>query len=224
MAQRASGGPGSTAQGSTVQAAREQTSSVGHHAAQAGGSVAMTAAQQGRNVAAESGRQAHHLLDEATTQLRDRADEQQKRAASGLRTLGDQLQSMAGQGEQSPATDMVGRVSGAAQAADWLEHHEPGDVVNGVRDYARRHPGLFLAGAVVAGVLSGRMTRSLTGAGGQPDGNVSGAAPQGAAANSAPADGSAGPVIGAAPDGRADGNMHQPDAGSADANRGEVGR
>jgi hypothetical protein len=43
MAQRASGGPSSTAQGSTVRAAREQTSSVGHHAAQAGGSVAMTA-------------------------------------------------------------------------------------------------------------------------------------------------------------------------------------
>jgi hypothetical protein len=216
MTQKENSDPGSGAQESKAQAAREQTSNVGRNAVHAGGDVARTAGEQGKNVAAETGRQARHLLDEATTRLRERADAQQKRTAEGLRSLADELQSMASHSErQTPATDMVRRASGTAQqAADWLQHREPGDVVNELREYARRHPGLFLAGAVVAGVLSGRMTRSLTAAGGsQPDGKMQ-AAPT--------PDEAPGPVIGAAGDGRDNQPAPEPGSMPAESNRAEV--
>jgi len=57
----------------------------------------------------------------------------------------------------------------AQQAADrihgmasWLEQREPADVLQAVRDFARRRPGVFLAGAVVAGLAAGRLTRGMT--------------------------------------------------------------
>ncbi|MEK8109106.1 phage holin family protein [Micromonospora sp. M12] len=48
------------------------------------------------------------------------------------------------------------------QAAGWLDEREPGEVLDEVRTYARRNPGTFLAGAAVAGLLVGRLTRGLT--------------------------------------------------------------
>jgi hypothetical protein len=175
MTQVETGGSTSGGRESKVQAAREQTSTVGQSAAQAGGKVAQTVAGQGREVAAESGRQARNLLDEASSQLKEQADAQQKRAAHSLRALGDELQSMSTrEAEQGPATDLVRRASGTVrQAADWLEQREPGTVVNEVREFARRRPGVFLAGAALAGVLAGRLTRNLGGAGdGGPDGGA----------------------------------------------------
>jgi hypothetical protein len=47
------------------------------------------------------------------------------------------------------------------QVASWLEAREPGDLVDEVRRFARRRPGVFLAGAVMAGVLAGRLTRNV---------------------------------------------------------------
>jgi hypothetical protein len=166
--QRNSSGSPSGGHESKAQATREQASNVGQNAAQAGGEVAQAAGQQGKEVAAETNRQAHNLLDQASSQLKEQADAQQKRAAEGLRALGDELQSMSSRSEeQGPATDLVRRASGTVhQAADWLEQREPGAVVNEVRDFARRHPGTFLAGAALAGVLAGRLTRNLAGTGG----------------------------------------------------------
>jgi hypothetical protein len=45
--------------------------------------------------------------------------------------------------------------------ADWLEHREPGDLLDEVRRFARRRPGTFLVGAAVAGALVGRLTRGV---------------------------------------------------------------
>ncbi|MER7330983.1 MULTISPECIES: hypothetical protein [unclassified Micromonospora] len=151
----------------TGQQARQQASRVGHHAAQAGGQVAHAAAQQGGQVASEARRQARNLTGEAGTQLRDQAQAQQRRAADGLRGIGRELGSMAERSEDSGmAAQMVRRAADAAQqAAGWLDEREPGAVVDEVRSYARRHPGTFLAGAAVAGMLVGRLTRNLTASG-----------------------------------------------------------
>src|SRR5436190_1399811 len=46
--------------------------------------------------------------------------------------------------------------------ASWLEQREPADVLQAVRDFARRRPGVFLAGAVAAGLAAGRLTRGMT--------------------------------------------------------------
>lgn len=144
---------------------REQASQVGHEVAHEGSDLASQAAEQGRKVVNETGRQARNLVGEATSQLREQAATQQRRAAEGLRTLGNELQQMAGQGESDGlAGELARRASEAAgQAAGWLENREPGELVDEVRQYARRHPGTFLAGAALAGLLVGRLTRSLSG-------------------------------------------------------------
>lgn len=155
------------------QKARDEAMKVGHEAAQAGGQVARQAAGQGKQVVTESRQQARNLMGEASAQLREQAGTQQKRAAEGLRALGTELQSMASKSEQDGmAGQVVRRASDAAQqAAGWLEGQEPGALVDEVRDYARRHPGAFLAGAAVAGLLVGRLTRGLTATG---DGGLQG--------------------------------------------------
>lgn len=45
--------------------------------------------------------------------------------------------------------------------ASWLGRHTPDDLFSEVRVFARRRPGVFLAGAVITGVLAGRLTRNV---------------------------------------------------------------
>lgn len=173
----------------TAQQTRQEASRVGHQAAQAGGHLAHTAAEkgahaahtaaekgghvahaaaeQGGHVASEARRQARNLTGEAGTQLRDQARAQQHRAADGLRGIGRELSSMAERSEDSGmAAQAVRRAADAAQqAAGWLDEREPGEMLHDVRSYARRHPGTFLAGAALAGMLVGRLTRNLTASG-----------------------------------------------------------
>jgi hypothetical protein len=147
----------------------QQGSQVAKSTAQGGKHVAQTAADQGGQVAREAGRTARGLVGQAQQELRDQAGMQQKRAADGLRMLGDQLRAMTDKsGQPGMAADLVGDASDRAhRAAEWLEHREPGQVVEEVRNFARSHPGAFLVGAAVAGVLAGRLTRNL----GQSDGH-----------------------------------------------------
>ncbi|MFG3423473.1 hypothetical protein [Micromonospora sp. NPDC048063] len=146
---------------------REQARQVGSEAKQAGGTVAGTAKEQGREVVGEATRQARNLYGEARSQVASQAGEQQRRAAGGLRSLADEMRSMAEQGGQAGPVSEIAR-----QAADrvhgvagWLEQREPGDIIAEVRDYARRNPGTFLVGAAVLGVLAGRLTRNISAAG-----------------------------------------------------------
>lgn len=142
---------------------KEQGSQVAHGAAQTGQHVAHTAAEQGRMAGREASQKARGLVDQAQAEVKGQAADQQNRAASGLRTIGNQLRSMADKSEeQGMATDLVHQTSDRVQhVADWLEQREPGQVVEDVRDFARRHPGTFLTGAAIAGVLAGRMTRNM---------------------------------------------------------------
>ena len=45
-------------------------------------------------------------------------------------------------------------------AARWLENNEPGALLEDVKAFARRKPGVFIAIAVGAGILAGRFARS----------------------------------------------------------------
>jgi hypothetical protein len=185
-ASSASGG-----QKSTGTAVKEQGSQVAQGTSQAGRWVAHSAAEQGKQVVQETGRQAHEVVDQAQAQLMEQASAQQKRAASGLRSLGDQLRSAVDKSEQpGPAVDLVRQASDRiSRVADWLEHREPGQVVAELREFARRRPGAFLGGAAAAGMLAGRFTRTMTsgGASGQNDGaSQPGAQPQPEPAESGP--------------------------------------
>ncbi len=137
---------------------------------QAAGDVAQTAVNKAQDVVGEGKAQARDLVGEARDQLRGHAGEQQRNAVSSLRSFADELHSMARSGQQSDqqsgvATDLVSKTADRAHgAASWLDGREPEDLVDELRRFARRRPGAFLAGAVVAGVLAGRLTRGAVAA------------------------------------------------------------
>jgi hypothetical protein len=115
-------------------------------------------------VASETARQARDLLGEAGGHARNQASDQQQKAAHQLRSVADELSEMAAKGGQSGVATEVAqqaaeRIHGAAS---WLEQREPADLLQAVRDFARRRPGVFLAGAVAAGLAAGRLTRGMT--------------------------------------------------------------
>jgi hypothetical protein len=156
--------PGQQDQPSATAVARDQAANVGRSAGEAGGHVAQTAADQAREVVSETARQARDLLGEASGQARDQASVQQQKAARQLRSVADELREMTVKGGQSGvATEVTQQAAERIHGvASWLEQREPADVLQAVRDFARRRPGVFLAGAVAAGLAAGRLTRGMT--------------------------------------------------------------
>lgn len=163
-------GPGATAPSttgttSTKDVASEEAKNVGQTAAQAGSQVASTAADQAKEVAAETQRQAKDLLQQGRSQLKDQAMSQQQKAAQGLTSLAQELRGLAdgsSSGAPGPARDLLQQASGMVEGfADRLQNREPAELLDEVRSFARRKPGLFLLGAAAAGMLAGRLTRGI---------------------------------------------------------------
>ncbi len=150
-------------QPSTAEVAKSQASDVAGTATDAAKNVAGTAKDQAAQVAGEAGRQAKELWAQAQSELSDQAQTQQQRLAGGLHSLGDQLHAMA-EGSNSPgmATDFARQGADRAhQVAEWFENRDPGSVLSEVRSFARQRPGMFLALAVGAGLVAGRLARNL---------------------------------------------------------------
>ena len=133
---------------------------------QAASEVAQTATDKAKDVAQEAKTQARNVVGQAQDQLREQASNQHRNLVSNLRSLGDQLNSMADRSDQSgPATDLVGEAGSRAHSvASWLDEREPGQLVDELRSFARRKPGVFLLGALAAGVVAGRLTRGVVAA------------------------------------------------------------
>jgi hypothetical protein len=174
-------------------AAKEQAGQLGQTAKDSGQQVASTATDQAKNVAQESRRQAKDLTREVGSQVNEQAGAQKDKATAGLRSLSDELRSMAQGSDQSgPATDLAHQAADKlGDAAQWLESREPGHLVDEVRNLARRKPGTFLIGAAVAGVVAGRLTRGAVQAARSDD------SPSGNGA--APTNGSVAPATTSAP-------------------------
>jgi hypothetical protein len=155
----------STHSQSTKDVATDEAKNVGQSAAQAGSQVASTATDQAKNVVQETQRQAQDLLQQGRSQVRDQALTQQHKAAEGISSLASQLRGMAdgtSDGAPGPARDLIQQASGKLEElGDWLQSHEPADMLEEVRSFARRKPGTFLIGAAVAGVLAGRLTTGV---------------------------------------------------------------
>jgi hypothetical protein len=149
--------------GGVATAAKDQAAQVGQTATQAGGQVARTTKDQAANVVGEATQQARDLIGEARTQVGDQAGAQKGRAVEGLRSVGDELHQMAAQSDRSGLATEVARQAAtrAHGLADHLDRHEPTELLDQVRAYARRRPVVFLTGAAVLGVLAGRLTRNL---------------------------------------------------------------
>lgn len=147
-----------TGPGATERAAEMKETSVA-----AGQHVAGVSKEELHKVASESRRQAKDLYRQTQNELADQAATQQKRVASGIRSIGDEFGSMADSSEnQGVASDLAHQAaSRAAGIADWLDQRDPGSLLDEVKGFARRRPGTFIAIAAAAGVLAGRLTRSV---------------------------------------------------------------
>ncbi|MFC4060918.1 hypothetical protein ACFOWE_21660 [Planomonospora corallina] len=128
------------------------------------GEVAGTAKEQTRAVAGEVGHQARRAVGELRARADEQAWRQSRRAAQGIRQWADEL-AVAGDAVKpdSPVSDVVRQVAdGGRRAADYLERNGLAGVVREVQDFARRRPGAFLAGALAAGFLAGRIAKAAS--------------------------------------------------------------
>jgi hypothetical protein len=156
---------GIDSQSSTKDVAKNEAANVGQTAKEAGTQVASTAADQAKEVADVTKRQAQDLLQQGRTQVREQAIGQQQKAAQGLSSLAEELRGLAtgtSTGAPGPARDLLEQASGKVEEfSTWLQNREPADLLEEVRAFARRKPGVFLLGAAAAGVLAGRMTSGV---------------------------------------------------------------
>jgi uncharacterized protein YjbJ (UPF0337 family) len=156
--------PAQNGDGSTTEVAKAQAGEVADTAKQAGAQVAGTVKEQAGQVTAEAKNQAKQLLSQAQSELTEQAASTQQRVSGGLHALADELAGMARNSEQDGvATDLARQAADKARlAAGWLADRDPGTLLDEVRSFARRKPGTYLAIALGAGVLAGRLTRGLT--------------------------------------------------------------
>jgi hypothetical protein len=149
----------------TKNAAVNEAKNVGDTAKQAGSQVAATATDQAKQVVNETQRQAKDLLDQGRTQVKDQVVSQQQKAGQSLSSLAQELRGLAdgtSQGAPGPARDLLQQGAGMMESfAGKLQNREPAELLDEVRSFARRKPGLFLLGAAAAGVLAGRLTSGV---------------------------------------------------------------
>lgn len=148
---------------STTDVAKDQASEVKDTTKQAGQQVVQETRQQVAQVASEAKNQTSNLLRQGVSEINSQAGQQQQRLAQSVHSIAKELGSMASSSDQSgPMTGLAQDASRrAGAAAHWLETHEPSDILDGLRSFARRRPATFLLGAAAAGVLVGRLTRGI---------------------------------------------------------------
>lgn len=146
-----------------VDAAKSQAGDLKDTAKSEAGNVAGTAKEEAAHVTREAKNQAKDLLRQTQEQLKEQAATQQQRVASGLHSVSTELSDMASTSpNQGVASDVVRQVAErAGGVAAWLDGRDPGSLLTEVKAFARRRPGVFIAGAAAAGVLAGRLTRAL---------------------------------------------------------------
>ena len=209
---------------STTDVAKDQAGEVAKTASDAGKHVAGVAGEQAGQVASEATQQVKQLVQQTRSELTDQAATQQKRVASGLRSLSKELSAMAHGSEQpGMAADLAQQAGERTNAvASWLEEREPGHVVDEIVRFARQRPGTFLAAAAGAGFLVGRLGRGLkaasddsgdnTSPGNAPDLRMGDTSRQGYAAAPQPPVPGYPPAPGDAPSGYQPGPYQQPPA------------
>jgi hypothetical protein len=155
-----------TGSGSTVDTAKSEAVNVKDTAVDAAGGVKDVAKGEVTNVAEEAKYQARNLVDQARSELRGQAGNQQSVLADKLHGWASELGSMASKSDGSgPMSDVAQEASRrVGEFSHWLENHEPADLLDEVKRYARRKPGTFLALCAAAGVVAGRLTRGAVGA------------------------------------------------------------
>ena len=131
-------------------------------ATQAAADVKDTAKEQAQRVGSEAKAQARNVASDVRDKVGEQARTQNDKLVGTIRQTADQLDEMRGERADSPAATVVSRVAdGGRQLADYLDRNGPEGVLQEVQDFARRRPGTFLATALVAGFVVGRLGKSV---------------------------------------------------------------
>jgi len=122
---------------------------------------------QAQAVAGQAKQQLDDLLGQVRKEVLQQAQQRNEQAASQLHTWSDQLVALA-QGTPEDAGPLVGYLDEVEhqvrRLATRLDQRGPQGVVEDVANFARRCPGVFLAGAVGLGFVIGRAVRAASSA------------------------------------------------------------
>jgi len=143
--------------------AKEQAAAVKDTAVDKGQQVVGVAKDEASRVTAEATGQVKDLLNQGRTQLSEQVSSQQQKLSSLVHSFADELGTMAAKSDKSgPITDLAQQGSRRIGAlAHTLETSDASDLLDQVRTFARRRPAAFLLGSALAGVVVGRLSRSL---------------------------------------------------------------
>ena len=146
-----------------VDRAGEEVSNVVETATEGVREVADEVKTQAQAVAGEARQQFDDLVGQTRAEFRQQAEQRNEQAANQLRSLSEQLVALA-EGRTESAGPLVGYlrdVDGQVRnLATRLEQRGPQGVVEDLSGFARRRPGVFLAGAVGIGFVIGRAARA----------------------------------------------------------------
>ncbi|MEW2524186.1 hypothetical protein [Streptomyces sp. NPDC047071] len=138
----------------------------GHEGRSTGQDVAGAAREGAAEVVHESVAQGRDLYERLREQAADEAGAQVRRLAAGLRHLSTDLWHMGENAKpDSPAAPLVRQLAESGhRIADRMEHRRADELLDDARNFARRRPGMFLAGAALAGLAASRLGRGVSAA------------------------------------------------------------
>ncbi|MFH8798162.1 hypothetical protein ACH4F6_00975 [Streptomyces sp. NPDC017936] len=154
----------------TGQTAKQEASATAVQVKEAAGEVAGTAAEQAAALAGEARQQAGAVTGDLRERVTEQAESQMQRGADALRQWADDLADLADHTKgDSPAKSLVTQAADRGRrTADYMDERGVKGLVHDVKDFARRRPGAFLGGAVLAGFAAGRLAKAGSRAGGGP--------------------------------------------------------
>lgn len=179
-----------------AEVATSEAAEVATTAAESVRDVVEEASAQVKSVATQTRQQIDELVGKSRDELRLQAEQRGSQAAGQLRTLSEQITALTeGRPESAgPLVGYLGDIEGQVrQLASRLEHGGAQGLVDDVSSFARRRPGLFLAAAVGAGFVAGRVARA-TSANQRDDGRAVGSSSSYRTALTAPSMAASNPV------------------------------
>ncbi|MGY1584652.1 hypothetical protein [Streptomyces sp. MN13] len=168
--------PANTGPGQAAQTAQQEAAKTADQARQAAGEAVSTAGEQARTVVDQAKAQAGGVARDLRGRVVEQADTQTRRGAGTVRQWADQLSALADKAEEdSPAKNAVAQAAERGRrAADYLDRRGAEGLVSDVQDFARRRPGLFLGGALLAGFATARLAKAGKAAGDGSPGSTPG--------------------------------------------------
>ena len=154
--------------------AKSEVSDVAASAAEGVRDVVDEASAQAKAVATQARQQLDRMVSQGRDEFRVQAEQRGSQAAGQLRTLSQQLTALA-EGRPESAGPLVGYLEDVQgqirRLTSRLEQGGPQGLVDDVSSFARRRPGVFLAAALGAGFVAGRVVRA-TAANQRADGDL----------------------------------------------------